>query len=380
MKLHILIISLLTILIFTGCGQKYSSYKTNKILQKKSLYKKSGLKHMKRVGFKNVPNWREQNFKLSLKIFKKSCEKNIDDDFRDVCRASRRYNSSNAEEFFEKYFQPFKLTDRSGDEYGRITGYYKITLRGSLFKSKRFKYPVYQTPKNRYFRRYSRKAINETKAPIAKVICYVENRYELYHLHLQGSGRIILQEGGYIDVNYMNSNHHKFRGITEALKREVKKVYGVFTPKLSEKWVRSHKYKADKIFNRNARYIFFTKVRHLNATGSIGMELIPNYSIAVDKKYVPIGAPVMLYSYQKNRKERIKKLVFAHDVGAAINGKIRADYYYGVGDKARAKAMQLNDLGNMIVLLPKHKVSKVYQKSFIKRVNTTLDILEKPIL
>ena len=43
----------------------------------------------------------------------------------------------------------------------------------------------------------------------------------------------------------------------------------------------------------------------------------------------------------------------AQDTGGAINGAVRADFYWGFGDDAGAEAGKMKQQGRMWVLLPK---------------------------
>jgi membrane-bound lytic murein transglycosylase A len=52
--------------------------------------------------------------------------------------------------------------------------------------------------------------------------------------------------------------------------------------------------------------------------------------------------------------------MFAHDVGSAIKGEIRADLYCGQGDEAFVKAGSLKHPGTLYLLWPKGLLGDVY--------------------
>ena len=72
-------------------------------------------------------------------------------------------------------------------------------------------------------------------------------------------------------------------------------------------------------------------------------------SIAVDREYVPLGAPVWI---EKEGRDPLKRLMIAQDTGAAIKGAQRADIFFGTGPEAGKQAGRIKDTGRMVVLLP----------------------------
>ena len=72
-------------------------------------------------------------------------------------------------------------------------------------------------------------------------------------------------------------------------------------------------------------------------------------TVAVDPKYVPLGAPVWL---EKDGEGKMRRLMVAQDTGSAIKGAQRADIFFGTGDTAGQAAGRLRDPGRMVVLLP----------------------------
>ena len=57
----------------------------------------------------------------------------------------------------------------------------------------------------------------------------------------------------------------------------------------------------------------------------------------------------------KNDKEKIEKLVVAQDIGSAIKGIVRGDYFWGSGaDENLDKAGKMNSSGKYYILIPKN--------------------------
>ena len=75
----------------------------------------------------------------------------------------------------------------------------------------------------------------------------------------------------------------------------------------------------------------------------------PLRTIAVDPKFVPLGAPVWI---EKAGADPLHRLMIGQDIGSAIKGAQRADVFFGTGDGAGRAAGKLRDPGRMMVLMP----------------------------
>ena len=73
-------------------------------------------------------------------------------------------------------------------------------------------------------------------------------------------------------------------------------------------------------------------------------------SIAVDPKYVPLGAPVWI---EKGGSQPLRRLMIAQDTGGAIKGIVRGDVFWGAGERAEWIAGQMKGRGRYVLLLPR---------------------------
>jgi membrane-bound lytic murein transglycosylase A len=87
--------------------------------------------------------------------------------------------------------------------------------------------------------------------------------------------------------------------------------------------------------------------------GALGVPLTARRSIAVDARYIPLGAPVFLATTMPNSREPLNRLMLAQDTGGAIRGAIRADFFWGTGDEAGALAGRMRQRGAMWLLWPR---------------------------
>jgi membrane-bound lytic murein transglycosylase A len=126
-------------------------------------------------------------------------------------------------------------------------------------------------------------------------------------------------------------------------------------------WANKNKKKLKKFLDKNPSFVFFRELDS-GLDGPIGAQGVPitaERSIAIDRRYVPIGSPVFLATTFPNSNESLNRLVIAQDTGGAIRGPIRADYYWGSGPEAGKKAGAMKQQGNIWVMLPKEfKINK----------------------
>jgi membrane-bound lytic murein transglycosylase A len=108
--------------------------------------------------------------------------------------------------------------------------------------------------------------------------------------------------------------------------------------------------------NRNTRYIFFRKLDPMETPdgplGAQGVSLTPGRSLAVDPRFIPLGAPIWLDTADPDGVP-MQRLMIAQDVGAAITGPVRGDIFWGHGEEAFLKAGRMKSAGGYFVFIPK---------------------------
>ena len=120
-------------------------------------------------------------------------------------------------------------------------------------------------------------------------------------------------------------------------------------------WGEKNPTKLTALLELNPSYVFFRELpEHLTAPlGALGVPLTNEYSIAVDPKTIPLGSPVFLATTQPNTSIPLNRLMLAQDTGGAIRGPVRADFFWGFGEKAASQAGRMKQKGRMWVLFPK---------------------------
>ena len=374
MKL-VIYIFIITTLFFTGCTMKEEVVvpKEEKIVPPPV---KPTTENMKAVSFTEIEGFYKDDLNHALEVFKKDCKKSKKNElFTEVCEKAE--SEIDGKKFFTLYFQPYKLLDENSSDEGLITGYYEPLLYGSLKKTSRYKYPLYKTPKDMYIVDFtsiypdlktyklrgklvgnkvlpydSREEIEKNPSKELEPIVYVDNKVDVFLLHVQGSGKVLLDTGELINVGYAEQNGRKFKGIGMYMLNKGYITKDELSAQGMKKYLDKNPSKADEVLNQNESYVFFQRSNQ-GATGSLGTPLTAKRNIAVDRSVIPLGMPVFLNTTNPVDKKPINQLMVAADVGGAIKGKVRADFFWGFGDSAFDYAGRMKEKGKMYVLMPK---------------------------
>ena len=177
---------------------------------------------------------------------------------------------------------------------------------------------------------------------------------ELFFLHIQGSGQIELETGERLRIGFAEQNGHPYRSLgrylvdRSELALEQASMQGIKT------WGAANPDKLQEALNANASYVFFREIADPRGPfGALGVPLVPQYSLAVDRRHVPLGAPVYLATTLPLSEEPLMRLIAAHDTGGAIRGVVRADFFWGSGEQAGAAAGRMRQNGKMWLLWPR---------------------------
>ena len=189
-------------------------------------------------------------------------------------------------------------------------------------------------------------------------IAYVQDPVALFEVQVQGSGRIALAEGGVMNLGFDGSNNRPYTAVGNVLLE-----MGVFKSKEEatwpaiRDWLKRNPAKGREVMRRNERFIFFKDTRSAAATGSQGVALVAQRSLAVDPTLTPYGTPIWIDTTRPvlrkpGTSEAYRRLMVAQDSGAAIKGPARGDVFFGAGTQAADWAGRMVAGGRAIVLVP----------------------------
>lgn len=302
-------------------------------------------------------------------------------DWQYVCGVAGTVDASDhvaARRFFEAHLTPHQVDGPNGPE-GLFTGYFEAELRGAREPSRRYRVPLYKRPDDLVsvdlgvFRhewngqrivgrvRDRRLIPYPTRAEIddgvlagrGLELLWVDDPIDAFFLQIQGSGRILLDDGKTIRIGFDGRNGHPYTAIGPELIRR-----GVISPEdmsmqAIRKWLVANPAEAPKVMAQNASYIFFRSIEGPGPLGAQGVVLTPGHSLAVDRTVIPLGAPLWLETTDPLYPGRpLRRLVVAQDTGSAITGAVRGDLFWGAGEAAEAAAGSMKQLGRYFLLLP----------------------------
>lgn len=308
---------------------------------------------LKQVEFSDLKGWQDDDFKQVMPGMIASC-KNPIKMFSSFCKKlpSYRYASSDdVKAYFEKTLRPYQVISY-GNRTGTITGYYEAELTGTRHRVSSTQIPIYGLPKGyKNGKKYPERVEIEEEGIEAPIIAWADDPVELFILHIQGSGRLITPEGE-IKLGYAGNNARPFRKLSQILKDNDIDYLSSYSMPAMKKWLQANPEQAKELLAQNPRYIFFKETKGESPFGAAGVVLTPKRSVAVDKNFIPLNTPMWLNT-QDPDGHRIQKLVIAQDIGSAIKGGIRADYFWGHGEEAFEKAGRMKSVGSYYLLLPK---------------------------
>lgn len=307
--------------------------------------------------------------------------------WRSVCEDARRLANPNDESvraFFQRNFQAYESSNEDGTTEGLVTGYYEPLIKGSRTRTARARFPVLAAPddliavdlasvypelKNLRLRgklvgnkivpyatrhEIENSAIDDQNSKM-KPLAWAEDAVELFFMQIQGSGRIELADGSHLRLGYADQNGHPYKSIGKLLVERGELTLDKASMQSIKEWGIKNPDKLPDLLASNPSFVFFRELPD-GLTGPLGALSVPvaaGRSIAIDPKFIPLGAPVFLATTQPNSPIPLNRLMLAQDTGGAIRGGVRADFFWGFGNDAGEMAGKMKQKGKMWVLLPK---------------------------
>jgi membrane-bound lytic murein transglycosylase A len=351
------------------------------------------------VTWSELAGWTADDHLAGFAAFQRSCQalrkRRLTDDpgpiygaLWNVCQkiiGLQPTDSATARTFFEQNFQPVRIA-RLGEAEGLLTGYFEPVVQGSRFPNRIFHFPLYRRPpdllaagkklgsvafpnkgrigrlndKNQLVPYYDRGAIEAGALDGQKLeICWLKDPLDVFAIQLQGSGRVILEDGTPLRVNYDSHNGYPFSSIDHALmKQSLIPREGMSAQRIRD-WMTANPEEAAKVRATNRSYVFFRVTGLSNEgdpVGGEGVPLTPGRSIAVDRQH-EYGTPFFIEADLPINSAKLaspfNRLMIAQDTGSAIVGPARADLYWGSGDDAGRIASRIRHHGRFVMLLPR---------------------------
>ncbi len=263
-----------------------------------------------------------------------------------------------------------------------LTGYYEPLFEGSLKKQGPFIHPLYRAPDSLVTRKnknsgakelgmigsdesfqpyWSREEIEKNNRLAGNELVYLRDPFDVYLLHVQGSGRIRLVDGTTRAVHFGGSNGRGYKSLGKLfVQEEIMKVSEVSVPSM-RRYFADHPERMTRMLRHNPRYIFFKWGDDSGPRGSLGKILTPGRSVAVDHSIYPTGVfgylisrrPVLKNDGSIDHWQEFSRFVLPQDSGSAIKGAGRIDLFWGAGEYAQTAASHMKEKGQFYFLLKK---------------------------
>ncbi len=302
-------------------------------------------------------------------------------DWRPICAAASDVEDTAeaARRFFEVWFDPYLAADNDNAD-GLFTGYYEAELHGSRTREGPYQTAIYARPTDmvtadlgEFREEWKGKTLvgrvvdgrlrpfpsrSDIEAGALKdenlEILWVDSAIDAFFLHIQGSGRVTMNEGGSVRLGYAAQNGHSYVAIGRELIERGAISRDEMSMQAIRSWLSANPQEAPKLMASNPSFIFFRELTGPGPIGAQGVPLTPGRSLAVDRKFIPLGIPVWLDTTEPLSPDTpLRRLVVAQDTGGAIKGPVRGDLFWGFGEEAASKAGQMKQTGRYYLLLPK---------------------------
>ncbi|MEG5081864.1 murein transglycosylase A [Microcoleus sp. AT8-B4] len=268
------------------------------------------------------------------------------------------------QESVKREFVFYKSTGKDGKGTVAFTGYFEPTYAASRTPNSEYRYPLYRMPPNMAswpkphptrLQLEGADALQASKGLLRGLeLVWLRDRFQAFLVHVQGSARLQLTDGSEMTVGFAGKTSHSYTGVGRELVKDGKFTLEELTlPKLREYFTN---FPADmnKYLPKNESFVFFRDSNGAPATGSIGVPVTAERSIATDKALMPPGALALIstklpYPNAAGQLEQnaVNRYVLDQDTGGAIKGAGRVDVFMGTGDLAGDRAGYINSTGEL---------------------------------
>lgn len=340
------------------------------------------------LSFADLDGWAADDQAAALAAFRRSCarilrlgdEAPLDGkgadaafygragDWRPACAAAAGVaaGAEAARAYFERWFAPVRF-GAGADRPPLFTGYYEPEMKGALSEGGAYRTPILGLPPAFAEARAAGETL-PTRAAIedmletgaldrANALVWLADPVDAFFLHVQGSGRVRLPDGRLLRLAFAAKNDRPYTSVGKLLIERGAIPRDEVSMQTIRAWLAAHPADVRPLLRRNESYIFFKRLDGVDPeTGPPGAErvnLTPGRSLAVDRRFHPLGVLFWLETRAPEPYGPVRRLMVAQDTGTAIRGLQRADVFWGAGAEAAEIAGRMKEPGELIALVPK---------------------------
>ncbi len=353
-----------------------------------------------RVGYADIPGWDRDSLRDMLSPLLSECTRlgrlpadtslggsaeagtqgGLAGQYAAACRAAMVLPAGDGtalRRYFETWFLPYAVSDRTRSE-AEFTGYFEPEFPGSLSPSATYAVPVYGRPAElvtvpspvkgappvtgrtsggKVVPYWSRAQIDHGALAHRNLeILWLRDPIDLFFLQVQGAGRVRLPSGQIVRLGYAGRNGQAYVPLGRVLVAQGQLAADQVSMQSIRAWLEAHPAQAQATMEQNPTYVFFRALDDVAPSqgppGALGTSLTPMRSLAVDRTFLPLAAPVFVSTTLPDGQP-LDRLMLAQDIGTDITGPNRADLFIGWGQQAGRIAGALHQTGRLVVLLPR---------------------------
>ncbi len=271
--------------------------------------------------------------------------------------------------------QRFELyRSRGWDGSGEVlfTAYCEPIYAGSRTPSETYRYPLYSLPPDLVKDAEGNTLGRQTDAGLVPYparrelessgmlqgleLVYLENPFDPFVVHVQGSARIRLAEGGELRIGYAGKNGQPYTSIGKLLVEQGKIPGARISLQAIRDYLAAHPQELQGLLWQNASFVFFTETEG-GPYGSLNVPVIGGRSLATDRDIFPAAGLCFVETSLPFAEgtgfvfRRFAGFMCNQDTGGAIRSPGRADLFLGSGPEAERRAGHTKQEGQLYFLL-----------------------------
>jgi membrane-bound lytic murein transglycosylase A len=268
----------------------------------------------------------------------------------------------------KREFLFYKAAGKDGKGNVGFTGYFEPIYAASRERVGEYRYPLYRLPPDlaswpkphpTRLELEGADGLSATRLRGLELV-WLRDRFQAFLVHVQGSARLKLTDNSLMTVGYASKTDRAYTGVGRELVKDGKFSLEDLTLIKLTQYFQQFPADMNKYLPRNESFVFFRETNGSPATGSLGLPVTEERSIATDKSLMPPGALALIktkvpYQNPKGNFEQVtvSRYVLDQDSGAAIKGAGRVDIFMGTGDLAGDRAGLINGTGELYYLILK---------------------------
>jgi len=285
--------------------------------------------------------------------------------FRQLVTAARSPEDLQAS--VRQEFDLYQSVGNDGNGTVGFTGYFQPTYAASRVQTTEFRYPLYRMPANldglghpTRLELEGRDGLSGKGLLRGLELVWLRDRLQAYLVQVQGSAQLQMTDGSTLSVGYAGHTNYSYVSMGRELVNAGKfRLEDLSLPVLIQ-YFQQNPADMDVYIPRNNRFVFFNETTGTPATGSLGVPVTAERSIATDKSLMPPGALALIQTLIPKRDgvgnlvpQAASRYVLDQDTGGAIRGAGRVDLFMGTGTLAGDRAGLINATGQLYYLLLK---------------------------